>query len=788
MEQEISTKLVDDIFTKILSDVEEAEKRALSTRKLAESVAAGSLRLAKKYIVTADITTRCLFAALDKGNNLFRLLIRRLQKQSSLEERLKIINSETCGMTLLVSAILEGNIKAVSLLLEAGANPFLGYKRISPKTGCLTSLTPAALALTSMHDEILEKLLVFAPAIIHRVTPTGNTLLHTAVNSQKNKNGALDNKIKTIIILLVRKGVQLNKQNDMGFTALGLAALIGNIELLQLLINLSIEYSQDLGINLQNALGWTPLNQAIEQRKINIVRVLMGLGANLHLKDKLGWDALEWAKYFADKDATKSKEADEILKLIAETYPLQDTSTIRPQVENLKVSENLRNAFIEFMESRNVPLSCFDQHVDNNSVVVPIRIAVQLENIPLFQLLLQLGVNTKHLNDIEYLLACQGNPELYEVYLRTPFKGKDIKGLMILTQSFPYADVVLCYGTSQVKHAMSRNNGYAYVLFNQLLQFYPQHGACKKGAFYRYVELSNKILEFHKSMPAENSKKRLFIYGENHCSKSCLSAELFYMYALYLKNVKTIYHEFRPVSLKRLQSNLYLKDTFFRDFTNAPYIVKFAHFLGCQLEAMDLGYDICVEKNIDHQCAEGMNIRDQEMANYINPRSTNDAMIICGASHVASLVDRIDKELFSICILPSIENRMIIPELGLDSFELYAPEEIVGIHQLLKVYTDERATHSQMSSRPVDDSWCTEILPLTQTLQTLFSPNAPIKIVVTILDYLFALPSALVDDKEEETSHPTSSETGLQFAWEGYRTRSDHKFEDQLQKKLIKMK
>jgi ankyrin repeat protein len=83
-----------------------------------------------------------------------------------------------------------------------------------------------------------------------------------------------------------------------GYTPLHLAAMYGNLEIINLLIPFN-------PINVQNHLGYTPLHSAVTQCHLDVVELLMKEGADVSITSNDGWSCLHTASQLGYKDMVK---------------------------------------------------------------------------------------------------------------------------------------------------------------------------------------------------------------------------------------------------------------------------------------------------------------------------------------------------------------------------------------------------------------------------------------------------------------------------------------------------
>lgn len=90
-----------------------------------------------------------------------------------------------------------------------------------------------------------------------------------------------------IVELLIEKGANIEILNNDGGNALLIAAAHGKTEVAMLL-------SSRMDLNFQNEKGWTPINAASMYGHVDIVRLLVDNGADVEIATKSGRTALYW--------------------------------------------------------------------------------------------------------------------------------------------------------------------------------------------------------------------------------------------------------------------------------------------------------------------------------------------------------------------------------------------------------------------------------------------------------------------------------------------------------------
>lgn len=123
---------------------------------------------------------------------------------------------------------------------------------------------------------------------------------------------------KVIVDMLVQAGVDINWRDATGETALHVAARFGHDECAKVIIEGSESNKADLEIG-ENSYAWTPLHVAAVDGHLQVVKLLIGAGADVSRLDSSGWTAKEHAALRGHMD---------IAKLLAEHTPEEKNADV----------------------------------------------------------------------------------------------------------------------------------------------------------------------------------------------------------------------------------------------------------------------------------------------------------------------------------------------------------------------------------------------------------------------------------------------------------------------------
>lgn len=294
--------------------------------------------------------------------------------------------------TALIKAVKNQNFDAISILLNAGANPNLGTNQ---------GLTPLGLAISLKNENIAthllssgatngiskENLLLYA----FRKNPVGVSIMLSggigpdATDKDNNTpliisaaNGDLDS-----AKLLVSYRANVNAKNKSGMTPLLYAVKGKYWDVAEYLIN------SGANINSSNIYGQNALFWAAYHGNAKMVHDLLVRGANYQKKTRLGQTALQIAQAFGHKEAAKMLEdfiayknlpRDSKGNIILPKVNQQNTAnTTTVPSQNTNTNDYINNNIISEIESNTVSATSVTQQVgaQTNTKQNPIIISNQ---------------------------------------------------------------------------------------------------------------------------------------------------------------------------------------------------------------------------------------------------------------------------------------------------------------------------------------------------------------------------------------------------------------------------
>ena len=222
------------------------------------------------------------------------------------------------GITPLISAAVVGDTEVVRYLLEEGVNVNQADNN---------GRTPLMLAAKKGHAETVALLLDQASIKVNQADNDGNTALIKA---------ALKGHTEIIKLLLHLNSIDINRGNKDGLTPLLIASTRGDSEILKLLLaHDGSDVNQSFLLDNNNL---TLLKYAITTGNIEIVKVLVSFGANIHEAPINGMSALDVAKKMGQKKVLNYlkgiiRDGDELLDRLESGIETKDLNHIKPLLD-----------------------------------------------------------------------------------------------------------------------------------------------------------------------------------------------------------------------------------------------------------------------------------------------------------------------------------------------------------------------------------------------------------------------------------------------------------------------
>lgn len=190
---------------------------------------------------------------------------------------------------------------------------------------------PLHLAVIGGHPLTTEALLQ-AGTREHEDGGTDAVLRHDSPRSSAALLLATKANFVEIVRMLVRAGVDINRQDEQGETALHVAARFGHDECARILLAGSAIHACNTELP-ENTYGWTALLIAAVDGNLGVVELLIEAGADLDHQDSSGWNAKEHASLRGHiniavrlAEVTAQADADSDTSTSASTSPPSSTS------------------------------------------------------------------------------------------------------------------------------------------------------------------------------------------------------------------------------------------------------------------------------------------------------------------------------------------------------------------------------------------------------------------------------------------------------------------------------
>lgn len=276
--------------------------------------------LGKKYIPL-------FLASIKSGPEIIRMLVAADTDRDCLTHKLN---------TALYFACCNNKLENVKALVELGASVDARMEKVGA--------TAFHSACQCADQQMVEYILELRPDV-YVLDAGGSTALHHACLNPRSE----------MIDYLHKKGIALDAQNYAGWSPLHVTARHGNVKGTQYLLKMR----PDL-IDARCARGGTPLIFAASQQMVDVVRILLDAGADVHAETVLGATALDYAVDLNNQS---------IIDLI-EQHKAHQVRKNKNAKKKLRKKNKKNNAAVqEPVEQPTVPAECSNAN-DNNTVPV----------------------------------------------------------------------------------------------------------------------------------------------------------------------------------------------------------------------------------------------------------------------------------------------------------------------------------------------------------------------------------------------------------------------------------
>lgn len=187
--------------------------------------------------------------------------------------RMDLHSMDSDDYSALHCAAENGHVEIVSLLIKHGAMVDLETDQIG---------TPLALAASAGRGQVVRVLLA-ADA-----KADNNTLVSVVAENLDDTDGQVD-----AVRALLEVGLDVNEEDDDGYSALHFAALNGSVKVAKTLLKYGANPS------LQNVTSWTPLYLAASKDRREIVQLFIDHGVDLPNFDENGWTSMHIAAKYS---------------------------------------------------------------------------------------------------------------------------------------------------------------------------------------------------------------------------------------------------------------------------------------------------------------------------------------------------------------------------------------------------------------------------------------------------------------------------------------------------------
>ena len=200
--------------------------------------------------------------------------------------------------TAFIAAVTGGHVNSAEILLKKGADP-------SAPNG--EGVPPILIALGREDFEMVDLLLKYGiennsidergRTVLQRIIESNDTelvqtVLRRGVDERYIVHLAAGVGDTTLLKILLKNKIDINKRDALGRTPLLFALLYDRTQCAKMLLDQGADY-----FSLANNQGKTLLMVAAERRNIEGMKLLLHAGANIFAKDNRGWTALTHAAF-----------------------------------------------------------------------------------------------------------------------------------------------------------------------------------------------------------------------------------------------------------------------------------------------------------------------------------------------------------------------------------------------------------------------------------------------------------------------------------------------------------
>ncbi|KAG1453437.1 hypothetical protein G6F56_007576 [Rhizopus delemar] len=174
------------------------------------------------------------------------------------------------GYSLVHTLIIANCTESLKLVLKVGGNP----NQISTTTQTKGQIAPLVLAARENNFECVVLLVEYGARMFDSKGPDGESALHAAIQCRSEKT-------ISFLVQIQRRLIEI--PDDLGVYPLHYAVMEGDIRVVTMI-------AEKANLDVRDKTGKSPLQYAIRQYRLDIIKVLMDMGADTQSLDKKGND------------------------------------------------------------------------------------------------------------------------------------------------------------------------------------------------------------------------------------------------------------------------------------------------------------------------------------------------------------------------------------------------------------------------------------------------------------------------------------------------------------------